>query len=70
VPLEQLLLQSDVFERIVVDPEGAIIRVKLRSPFAYLRDMSSRLAKGDGVKTKSLSKLGTGRRIVGDTAAV
>jgi len=42
---KELLLH--MVERVIIDPEG-IIRLELRTPFAYLQDISDKVCAGMG----------------------
>jgi DNA invertase Pin-like site-specific DNA recombinase len=53
---QQKKLLREIIERIVVNAEGAIIRIDLLSPFAYLHDLSRRTqqaAEDEAEKTKT-----------------
>jgi DNA invertase Pin-like site-specific DNA recombinase len=53
---QQKKLLRELFERIVVDVEGTIVRIDLLSPFAYLHDLSCRTqqaAEDEAEKTKT-----------------
>ena len=58
----QKRLLREMIERIIVDVEGAIIRIDLLPPFAYLHDLSCRtqLAAGDDAKKTKTSPLMAG----------
>jgi len=59
---DQKELLRQMVERVVVDPEGMIIRLELRPPFGHLRQVTEKVRKGGGSavegKTKANSKVG------------
>jgi len=44
--LDQKELLRNVVERVVLNPEGKIIRVDWLPPFAYLQDVSEKVSSG------------------------
>ncbi len=60
---EQKELLRQIIERVIVDPEGMIIKLELLPPFSYLRRVSDRIGKDrgrsiSGEKTKASTKTG------------
>ncbi len=57
---DQRKLLREMVDRVVVSPEGAILRMELLPPFAYLKEVIDRVREGGGVEaeTKTSHKAG------------
>ncbi len=43
---EQKALLKEIVDRVVIDPNGTVIRIELQSPFSYLRNLTEGIEAG------------------------
>ncbi|MBK8139450.1 MAG: hypothetical protein IPK52_27165 [Chloroflexi bacterium] len=57
----QRKLLREMVDRVVVTPEGAILRMELLPPFAYLKDVIDRVRDGSGIEAETKTSLSAGQ---------
>ncbi len=58
---DQRKLLREMVDRVVVSPEGTILRMELLPPFAYLKEVIDRVREGVGVEAQTKTSLSAGQ---------
>lgn len=58
---DQRKLLREMVDRVIVSPEGKILRMELLPPFAYLKEVIDRVREGGGVEAQTKTSLSAGQ---------
>lgn len=58
---DQRKLLREMVDRVIVTPEGTILRMELLPPFAYLKEVIDRVREGGGVEAQTKTSLAAGQ---------